>query len=245
MPDYNIDFFKELRRQAFVSCIEKKLSGNPMAGTFASVDTSIIRGFGITPIPIISIDSAIFAYGERTGACDAIDATSIYLTTGKCPLLFAIDCFVMDNICPYFIKRISSLSNKKIYINHNLKAKLLADGFVWSEQEYQKALHLQHLIDSALHNLCKSDIDSKLLSYVMFYINYEIVQEKQLQILHDLLAITKNTHAVRQIISVSCPNGILYEIKGRDYLLRESTKNPDYAPDGCVFCYKNYIKYGV
>ena len=113
MHSLNIDFFKEIRREAYVKAIGAKMAADNVVGTFGNVDEAFLRAYSLIPYPIISVDGFIYQYGDVNEDCDTINSTRIYLETGKCPILFSSKFIVHSNLCPIFVEKISKVTDKK------------------------------------------------------------------------------------------------------------------------------------
>lgn len=245
MPKIDIDFFKNLRREAYVKSIESKLSGGVVVGTFGEVDEAILYGFNLTPMPILSVDGFIFKYGELNSFCHAINSTRIYLETGKCPLLFSSEFIVHNKMCPIFIEEIKKSTDKKFISCENINKFLKMSKYEFVREKYQKAQNDINILKDKYKLLKKTNIDSALLSYAKYYIHYEPDLAKRINIYDNLLNDYKYINNKRKVIRTLCPNGILDKISEENYFVIESTDEPDYSPFGCAFCNKKYIKYEV
>lgn len=245
MDKLDVDFFKELRRNAYVKSIESKISGKIVVGTFGDVDESILYGFNLIPFPIISVDGFIFQYGKLNSFCHAINSTRIYLETGKCPLLFSSEFIVHNNLCPIFIEEIKKSTDKEFISSDNIEEYLKNSNYEFIREKYLEAENDLNILKDKYKLLRKTNIDSKLLSYAKFYIHYEPDLKKRINIYDNLLSDYKYINNKRKPIRALCPHGILDEIDEKNYFVIESMDEPDYAPFGCAFCNKNYRKYEV
>ena len=129
MHSLDIDFFKELRREAYVKAIGTKLATDNVVGTFGEVDEAFLRAFSLVPYPIVSVDGFIYQYGEVNADCDAINSTRIYLETGKCPILFSSKFIVHTNLCPIFVEKISKVTDKEFVRFEDVSEFLEKNGF--------------------------------------------------------------------------------------------------------------------
>lgn len=245
MHSLNIDFFKEIRREAYVKAIGAKMTADNVVGTFGNVDEAFLRAYSLIPYPIISVDGFIYQYGDVNEDCDAINSTRIYLETGKCPILFSSKFIVHSNLCPIFVEKISKVTDKKFISIDNTSKFLEMSGYSFDDKIYDEQKKLIETIDEKLKFLEKTDIDSKLLSYSKFYLLYEPELKKRIDILDDLIKENKLIDNERKIVRALCPYGILDGIDAENYSVIESTNDVDCAPDKCAFCNKKYIKYEV
>lgn len=245
MHSLNIDFFKEIRREAYVKALGAKMTADNVVGTFGNVDEAFLRAYSLIPYPIISVDGFIYQYGDVNEDCDAINSTRIYLETGKCPILFSSKFIVHSNLCPIFVEKISKVTDKKFISIDNTSKFLEMSGYSFDEKIYNEQKNLVETIDEKLKFLEKTDIDSKLLSYAKFYLLYEPELKKRIDILDDLIKENKLIDNKRNIVRALCPYGILDGIDAENYSVIESTNDVDFAPDKCAFCNKKYIKYEV
>ncbi|MFR9278409.1 MAG: hypothetical protein ACLVME_01860 [Ezakiella coagulans] len=245
MHSLNIDFFKEIRREAYVKAIGAKMTADNVVGTFGNVDEAFLRAYSLIPYPIISVDGFIYQYGDVNEDCDAINSTRIYLETGKCPILFSSKFIVHSNLCPIFVEKISKVTDKKFISIDNTSKFLEMSGYSFDDKIYDEQKKLIETIDEKLKFLEKTDIDSKLLSYAKFYLLYEPELKKRIDILDDLIKENKLIDNERKIVRALCPYGILDGIDAENYSVIESTNDVDCAPDKCAFCNKKYIKYEV
>lgn len=245
MDKIDIDFFKNLRREAYVKSIESKLAGKTVVGTFGDVDEAILYGFNLIPFPILSVDGFIFEYGELNSFCHAINSTRIYLETGKCPLLFSSEFIVHNDICPIFVEEIKKSTDKDFVSEEKIEEYLKNSNYEFVREKYQKAENDLKIIKDKCKLLRKTNIDSKLLSYAKYYIHYEPDLARRINILDALLSEYKYINNKRKAIRALCPHGILDGIDEENYFVIESMDEPDYAPFGCAFCNKKYRKYEV
>lgn len=245
MHSLNIDFFKEIRREAYVKAIGAKMTADNVVSTFGNVDEAFLRAYSLIPYPIISVDGFIYQYGDVNEDCDAINSTRIYLETGKCPILFSSKFIVHSNLCPIFVEKISKVTDKKFISIDNTSKFLEMSGYSFDDKIYDEQKKLIETIDEKLKFLEKTDIDSKLLSYAKFYLLYEPELKKRIDILDDLIKENKLIDNERKIVRALCPYGILDGIDAENYSVIESTNDVDCAPDKCAFCNKKYIKYEV
>lgn len=245
MHSLDIDFFKEIRREAYVKAIGRKMATDNVVGTFGEVDEAFLRAYSLIPYPIISVDGFIYQYGEVNEDCDAINSTRIYLETGKCPILFSAKFIVHSNLCPIFVEKISKVTDKKFISIDNTSKFLEMSGYSFDDKIYNEQKMLIETIDEKLKFLEKTDIDSKLLSYAKFYIYYEPELKKRIDILDHLINEYEFIDNERKIVRALCPYGILDGIDAENYSVIESTNDVDCAPDKCAFCNKKYIKYEV
>lgn len=245
MHSLDIDFFKELRREAYVKAIGTKLATDNVVGTFGEVDEAFLRAFSLVPYPIVSVDGFIYQYGEVNADCDAINSTRIYLETGKCPILFSSKFIVHSNLCPIFVEKISKVTDKEFVLFEDVSEFLEKNGFSFDDEIYNEKKKLCDTIDEKLQFLEKTNIDSRLLSYAKFYLSYEPELEKRIDILNEMINEYEFIDNDRKIVRALCPYGILDGIDAENYSVIESTENADYAPDKCAFCNKKYIKYEV
>ena len=241
---HNIDFFKNLRREAYVHAINRKIEGKPIAGTFGNVDEGLLRACDIIPYPIVSVEGYIFKHGQVKESCHPINASRIYLETGKCPLLFSAGFIVHDGMCPYFVKEISKVTDKDFVAEENLKNYLKDGSYIFNPKKYTDIKAKLNKIDQAFNFLATSDIDSKLLAYAKFYMRFEPDLDRRIEILQELTSEYKNINNIRKTIKVPCPYGIIDGIDCDNFSIIESTSQADFAPYGCAFCDK-YIKYEV
>lgn len=245
MHSLNIDFFKEIRREAYVKAIGAKMAADNVVGTFGNVDEAFLRAYSLIPYPIISVDGFIYQYGDVNEDCDAINSTRIYLETGKCPILFSSKFIVHSNLCPIFVEKISKVTDKKFISIDNTSKFLEMSGYSFDDKIYDEQKKLIETIDEKLKFLEKTDIDSKLLSYAKFYLLYEPELKKRIDILDHLINEYEFIDNERKIVRALCPYGILGDIDAENYSVIESTNDVDCAPDKCAFCNKKYIKYEV
>ena len=111
----DVEFFKELRRKAYVDAVTFKMSENNVVGYFAKdIDEAFLMSYGLVPYPIGSTDTEILAYGEYN-TCDMISATTIYMTTKKCPLIYSSKIFLIEDICKKFTEVFSASCDRYIY----------------------------------------------------------------------------------------------------------------------------------
>lgn len=243
MLKYDINYFKNLRRQCYVDAINYKLSGKIVVGYFGKIDEAFLRAFDFYPIPIVSVDGYIFKYGEVNDDCDAINSTRIYLETNKCPLLFSSEFIFYDDTCPIFVEKIKNSTDKDFIHMDSLK-NILENKYQFDEEKFKASKDKLYKIKEKIELLTKTDIDSKLLSYVKFYLHYIFDLDKRIFILDELIKNQNNFNVDRKIIKLACPYGILEGIEGENYDIIESTYKTDFAPNKCTFCDK-YINYEV
>lgn len=245
MHSLDIDFFKELRREAYVKAIGSKMATDNVVGTFGEVDEAFLRAYSLVPYPILSIDGFIYQYGEVNADCDAINSTRIYLETEKCPILFSSNFIVHSNLCPIFVEKISKVTDKEFVRIEDASEFLERSGYSFDDEIYNEKKKLIKTIDEKFKFLEKTNIDSRLLSYAKFYLSYEPDLEKRIDILNEMINEYEFIDNERKIVRARCPYGILDGIDAENYSVIESTENADYAPDKCAFCNKKYIKYEV
>ena len=245
MHSLDIDFFKELRREAYVKAIGSKMATDNVVGTFGEVDEAFLRAYSLVPYPILSIDGFIYQYGEVNADCDAINSTRIYLETEKCPILFSSNFIVHSNLCPIFVEKISKVTDKEFVRIEDASEFLERSGYSFDDEIYNEKKKLIKTIDEKFKFLEKTNIDSRLLSYAKFYLSYEPDLEKRIDILNEMINEYEFIDNERKIVRARCPYGILDGIDAENYTVIESTENADYAPDKCAFCNKKYIKYEV
>ena len=241
---HNINFFKDLRREAYVHAINRKIEGKAIAGTFGNVDEAVLRACDIIPYPIVSVEGYIFKHGQVNESCHPINASRIYLETGKCPLLFSADFIVHDNMCPCFVKEISAITDKDFVAEENLKTYLKENSYNFDQEKYTDIKLKLNKINEGLNFLAARDINSKLLAYAKFFLRFEPNLDRRIEILQDLTSEHKENNNVRKTIKVPCPYGIIDGIDCDNFSIIESTSQADFAPYGCAFCDK-YIKYEV
>lgn len=245
MHKIDVDFFKNLRREAYVKSIESKLASEIVVGTFGEIDEALLYGFNLTPMPIVSVDGFIFQYGKLNSFCHAINSTRIYLETGKCPLLFSAEFIVHNEMCPIFVREIKKSTDKKFISTKNLEEFLKNSNYEFVREKYHKAEYDLKILKDKYNLLKKTDIDSTLLSYAKYFIHYEPDLAKRINIYDALLQEYKYINNKREVIRALCPNGILDAIDEKNYIVIESMDEPDYAPFGCAFCNKKFRKYEV
>lgn len=245
MHSLDIDFFKELRREAYVKAIGSKMATDNVVGTFGEVDEAFLRAYSLVPYPIISVDGFIYQYGEVNADCDAVNSTRIYLETEKCPILFSSNFIVHSNLCPIFVEKISKVTDKEFVRIEDVSEFLERSGYSFDDEIYNEKKKLIKTIDEKFKFLEKTNIDSRLLSYAKFYLSYEPDLEKRIDILNEMINEYEFIDNERKIVRACCPYGILDGIDAENYSVIESTENADYAPDKCAFCNKKYIKYEV
>ena len=111
----DIEFFKDLRRNAYVDAVTLKLSKNNVLGYFAKdIDEAFLMSYGLVCYPIGSTDTEILAYGDYV-TCDMISATTIYMTTKKCPLIYSSKMFIIEKICKRFNEVFTSNCDRLVY----------------------------------------------------------------------------------------------------------------------------------
>lgn len=240
----NVDFFKELRRDAYVKCMNHFINGDSVAGILGSVDEAFLRGFGLIPIPILSTDGYIFEFGGKEFACDAINSTAIYMQTDKCPLIFSSKFIVYENYCPLLIESLKGINKKDFILFSELNQYLKVRGYNFSDNLYEKSKEILDYIDKKINFLSKTNINSRLLSYAKFYSAYETDLEKRKEIIDELAEDYEFEDKKREIFYTLCPYGILDGIKGEDYDVVIG-ENQEYAPMGCALKHKNNISYEV
>lgn len=235
----DIVFFKDLRRNAYVDAVTLKLTKNNVLGYFAKdIDEAFLMSYGLVCYPIGSTDTEILAYGDYV-TCDMISATTIYMTTKKCPLIYSSKMFIIEKICKRFTEVFTSNCDRLVYeFSGDIAASDIDSviksvyGFKFDEKKYKENKKTFSKIDELLE-IIKEKIEPYEYNIVKYYIRYVHDLEKRVKILEKVLedninGINKNKD---KCINVACPEIILDEIKGP---ICESYKGIDLAPKGCI-----------
>lgn len=235
----DVEFFKDLRRNAYVEAVNFKMKGNNVIGYFAKeIDEAFLMSYGLVPYPIESTDTEILSYGEYN-TCDMISATTIYMTTKKCPLIFSSKIFLIEDICKKFTEFFSASCDRYIYeftgdiaaaeIDSVIKS---VYGFTFDEKKYKENKKIFSKIDGLLESI-KEKIEPHEYNIVKYYLRYVADPEKRVKILEKVLedninGINKNKY---KCINVACPEIILDEINAP---ICENYKKVELAPKGCI-----------
>lgn len=235
----DVEFFKELRRNAYVDAVTYKLSENNVIGYFAKdIDEAFLMSYGLVPYPIASIDTEILKYGAYD-TCDMISATTIYMTTKKCPIIYSSKIFLIEDMCKKFTEVFSKSCDRYI---HEFRGDIAASeidgviksvyGFDFDETKYKKYKKIFSKINELLLVIEKK-IDAHEYNIVKYYIKYVANPEKRIKILEKVLEDNKNNINIKKnkCINVACPEIILDELKCP---ICVSYKNIEIAPKGCI-----------
>ena len=217
---------RDLRREAFLVAVDYLRRGVPLLGTFGEVDEARIRGWGMMSLPLESVDSAIFAYGERKETCDVINATRIYLETGKCPILFAARGFLTDGHCPAMDALLRG-TGKPLFHPEDLDGPLFSEC-QWQEEVYEEAKEELQKMEALVK---KKEGMSEAWALALLYGQYIPDLRERRRFLEEVLPrLPKGEGEWR---SLCCGRGILNEKHTGRIVI---TPGPaDIAPKGCIF----------
>lgn len=235
----DVEFFKDLRRNAYVDAVTFKMTENNVIGYFAKdIDEAFLMSYGLVPYPIESTDTEILQYGEYN-TCDMISATTIYMTTKKCPLIYSSKIFLIEDICKKFTEVFSANCDRYIYEYSGDIAGTDIDGIIKSvygfnfdEKKYKENKKIFSKIDELLETIEKK-IEPYEYNIVKYYIRYVADPQKRVKILEKVLEDNINgiNKTKYKCINVACPEIILDTLKSP---ICESYKKIDLAPKGCI-----------
>ncbi|MDD7305157.1 MAG: hypothetical protein PUG67_01065 [Peptoniphilaceae bacterium] len=244
----DIKNLEDLRRQAFVTAIYRKIEKDNIVGVSTDKYESLLRGYGFLPFPIIGTDSYIFEYFKEVNLCDPLESTLTYLKTDKCPLLFASKFFIVDDYCKKFNDKLKKATNKdvvetcdlKAYLDINYKDKF--DKYIY-ESTFLKIKKINSLFDS----LEQKDIKGSLLFKLKFYLSFVENLDQRISFLEEILPNYKDLKEKRKLIRATCPFAVSDLIESKlkadfPYKIEKSNK-PLYTYKNCIYQGIEHITY--
>lgn len=245
--------FSELRRQSYISCLEKNAKGKTIVGIFGELPEAMLRAFDLYPVPLTSLDGYIYRHGVAEG-CDVIRSTLIYLKTEKCPILYSSDFLLCDTSCPAMIEALQAEGKEVlVYENPCSLMEMLRErsGRAFSEEKYLYAKNALEDIHGSLSLLAETDLSSKTLFEIEFFSNYILDLDERKDFLDTLVKeVTKCCYfqkRERKIITAKCPGGIyeeIFSLEKEPTLLRVTKDDHShYVPKGCIYTGNRHISY--
>lgn len=112
-----------LREEAYVTALQKMMTGEKLAGVFGKIPLPILYGFGITPIPLYGIHRELIDESPHKGYCDLLRSTEGYALTDRCPFIHSSSLLITDDLCEKRADFIKGIPLEKEFYLYSIKGK--------------------------------------------------------------------------------------------------------------------------
>ncbi|MDO4594953.1 MAG: hypothetical protein Q4B52_06185 [Tissierellia bacterium] len=207
---------EEIRRDAYVIAMYKKLEDQKVCGYFSDVNDEIFYAYNIYAFPIIGLDFHILKFSNEKNICDPINATLTYLKTKKCPIIYSSKFFVLDDYCKKFNELLAKNTQKNIVKDKDIR-KYLDENYKeeFSKQRYENAKELSKKINVLIDRLYESDLEDNYVFKLAFYIKFLPEYDDRIAILNKALEKASVTNKKHAFLKANCPYGICDKLKGK------------------------------
>lgn len=192
-----------LREEAYVTALQKMMTGEKLAGVFGKIPLPILYGFDITPIPLYGIHRELIEESPHTDYCDLLRSTEGYALTDRCPFIHSTSLLITDDLCekrPDFLKAIPlekefylySIKGKDSIGVRNEIEKLVVFLEKFTQQDFNQSLSKKSFqdileIDKLLFQLKDSSLSGKEFSKICYETQFLFDLEERKEFIRTLL----------------------------------------------------------